>query len=663
MPQYKVTASSLNIRSGPGTSYKSLGTVSMGTILEIESDTKYGDNNNWLKLKDKFKGSVAYASASYLKKVTSPSAGGGYDGSKLSNSEVTTYSATGKLVTDTLLYHVDGFQNDNGVSASKGVIVKKGESVKILAKSNTGWYFISSENSTKVSGWIPQSVVNITKGNKVIEYADKESVEYNAAKNYADLFKSALTEIKTDEFDEVSYDILIKDDSLSAKSAKKILVKNLNGIHGVPYQFMDTVDRRYDSDTSLGRKYVERILSKMPLLLMTPGEPDFLPSYSKEEKNVILGALLGDKTDLDKILNTSGRYYTFKFNYAEYYEYVNSMLQMCAIYLGIQDKYHGNGYNKGYRQTLGSFRWEKAVNSELRGFINSQEYVAFYLDSETSISESISNDTDRSQIADLVNSFSAISRELQFLAGPISGIRVEALSPEDYNATLEDIQDLSRQIFGRNRLFDNLTEQFTTVGKGGKIAFPEIWSDSEYSKTYEITIKLRTPDADKLSWYLNICVPLIHLLGMAAPRQMGPNGYRAPFLVRAYYKGLFNCDMGIITNMSITKGKEGAWTVDGLPTEVDVNISLKDLYSMLSITNAKKTGVKNFLNNTCLMDYLANTCGVNINKAEIARTLDTYVLLTKNNMQSIYGSNWLKLQNGLSNLAASAYKKFASQTN
>ena len=33
-----------------------------------------------------------------------------------------------------------------------------------------------------------------------------------------------------------------------------------------------------------------------------------------------------------------------------------------------------------------------------------------------------------------------------------------------------------------------------------------------------------------------------------------PNGYVNPFLVRACYKGFFNIDTGIITDMSVTKG-------------------------------------------------------------------------------------------------------------
>jgi hypothetical protein len=658
MVKYKVTASSLNIRSTASTSGAILGSESKGTILEIASDTKY--NGSWLKLSKPYNGKTAYASSDYLSKIQTNSVAD-------TDAVIQEYSAKGKIASSTLIYSSDSLTSKTGkYSNSLGVTLVKNSAINITKKSSNGFYYITSSNATGKAGWVPIANVLVENENgKYTSSVSKTSVEYLASNNSTTTFNDLLTDTSNISVDanNIGY--------ASAQTAKELLVKNLNGIHGIPYQFMETVDRRLDSGNIIGRKYAERIVSKMPLLLMTPGSPDFLPTYNKNERIAILDTLINAvpkgtvvKGALDQILSTPGRYYTFKFNYSDYYGYVNSLLRMCSVYLNISDRVYTNGTKKSdYSCSLGSFRWEKIVNNELRGFINAQEYIAFYLDSETSISESFSTSTTTSKLADTVNSMSDVAKELQFLAGPIAGMRVEAFDDSNFEATMKDIQKISKEHLGNNRLFNNLAEQFATVGKGGKIAFPEIWEDTEFSKSYDISIKLRTPDADKLSWYLNICVPLIHLLGLAAPQQLGPNGYKSPFLVRAYYKGIFNCDMGIITSMSITKGKESAWTVDGLPTEVDVSISLKDLYSLLTITNADKTSVKNFLNNTCLMDYLANTCGININKPELTRTLETYVLLSKNKVTDTYGNNWLSIQNGLSNLANSAYKKFANQTN
>ena len=39
--------------------------------------------------------------------------------------------------------------------------------------------------------------------------------------------------------------------SFDEATAKKLLTTNLTGIYGMPYQFMDTVDRRIDDETNL----------------------------------------------------------------------------------------------------------------------------------------------------------------------------------------------------------------------------------------------------------------------------------------------------------------------------------------------------------------------------------------------------------------------------
>lgn len=660
---YKVTASSLNIRDKAGTDGTVLGSYSKGTKVSISNKPSLLYNKVWLKLDKPYLGKTAYIHKDYAEEIKNKSV---KDEDPKGTEEA--FSSKAVLVTTEFIYKISNTLDSKGISTSTTKSLKKGDKVTITKKSSTGFYYINSSNPAGIAGWIHIHAVNLAdKDGKLSTKISKDKVEVVEAINKSvNEYTSSLKHVKEISLTAANYEALIANQADSVKGANKILYKNLNGIHGVPYQFMDTVDRRTDPKNSIGRRYAERIVSKMPLLLLTPGRPDFLPSFNKTERNHIKDALINGLGklggNLETILTTSGRYYTFKFDYAEYYKYVNSLLRMCAIYLGVHKRQHGNGYGKGYHKALGSFEWQKALNRELRGFISTKEFVAFYVDSATSVSEDFSTDTTTSKLLPSLNSgVSDMAREVQFLAGPISGLQVEALDPENFEASMKDIKKISTRYLNNNRLFNNIAEQFATVGKGGKIAFPEIWDDTTFSKSYSVSIKLRTPDADKLSWYLNICVPLMHLLGFGAARQLGPNGYRSPFLVRGYYKGMFNIDMGIITSMSISKGKEGSWTLDGLPTEVDVDITIKDLYSLLTISKTSDTGILNFLNNTSLMDYLANTCGININKPEIERTLETYILLGKNSIQDIYGNNWMKLQNAMSNLAATAYGKFSSK--
>ena len=164
---------------------------------------------------------------------------------------------------------------------------------------------------------------------------------------------------------------------------------------------------------------------------------------------------------------------------------------------------------------------------------------------------------------------------------------------------------------------------------GGRMIFPEIWSDSSFSRSYSCKMKLISPSGDRLSIFLNILVPIYHLMAMALPKQGHGQSYYSPFLVRAYYKGLFNVDMGIITGLNITRGAEGEWTTSGLPTVAEVSFDIKDLYDGLFLSGGDDEFDISILSNISELDYIANTCGINVNDQEVMRTAKLFINLFK----------------------------------
>ena len=220
-------------------------------------------------------------------------------------------------------------------------------------------------------------------------------------------------------------------------------------------------------------------------------------------------------------------------------------------------------------------------------------------------------------------------REVGFLLGGASAatsMELDALVGANATGTDEMGQFIANSVSAQGSMRQFLTQiagGFRTVLAGGKLIFPNIWSDSSFSRSYDINFKFVSPDYDKFSWYLNILVPICHLLCLTVPRSTGPNGFVSPFLVRAFYKGLFNCDMGLVTNLNISKGSEGGWTRDGLPTVVNVTMSIKDLYGAISITETDSFKY-NILGNSLFMDYLSNLCGININEPDLMRTAELY---------------------------------------
>lgn len=446
-------------------------------------------------------------------------------------------------------------------------------------------------------------------------------------------------------------------------------ISNIRGIFGMPYQFMVSTDPRLSNKTdALGRKYAKEIVASMPLLLITPGTPRFMGKYGKKDKESVLEQFIGyaaghEENIKDLILGEDfGKYYTLEYAYNEYYKYVNPMCRFAARYMNLQDvKIDG--------VKLDSFRWAENTNDNFNKlFTVYRGCTAWYCDSDTQISDTFTNSTTPSMIGDKINSLSDYGRELQFLLGTAkseTGLALDKFtSAENLTTNMSNVNNFIDGVLGNSSsvggIFKTLTNSVQTVVAGGKLVFPELWGGSEFSRSYDIKLKLVSPDGDDLSVYLNIIVPILHLLGLVLPREaVKSHGYISPFLVRAYYKGLFNVDMGIITDMSITKGKESAWTPSGVPTTVDVSFTIKDLYNDMYMTNMDGMKYK-MMNNIILLDYIGNLCGININETDVIRGIDMYFTQNiKNRITDTWHLKiWGALDQWVTNRWASIFSKF-----
>lgn len=442
------------------------------------------------------------------------------------------------------------------------------------------------------------------------------------------------------------------------KMVSDLVITDPQGIHGMPYQFMESVDRRLKG-SKFGRKYSERIVSRMPLLLITPGEPNYLTGFSAQSKSNVskyLSAVgVGDSNDasLSDILKPDefGRYFTLDFAYKQYYQYVNSMLRQAARFLNIAGRTLPE--KKGKSTPLWKYDWSYNNNGYLPGVLSSEEYVAFYVESEANVQEQFSNQTSQSLLSSTFSKGTDMVNEFKFIMGSYgAGIDPANTDPNTISEMKSGFDEfIANSPLTNNRLIQRLYDDVSIVVSGGKIIFPEIWSDSSFSRNYSVDIKLRTPDNDTFSWYMNIFVPLAHLICLAAPRQVitkgdltDPNSYSAPFLIRCFYKGIFSIEMGLIDSLSITKGNRSAWTVDGLPTEVDVSLSLKDLYDVMAISRFIGRSSWKLIKNTAMTDYIATSCGCNINKPDIRRVVDLWLMQRYNAVADIPRQAWMGIQ-------------------
>lgn len=433
-----------------------------------------------------------------------------------------------------------------------------------------------------------------------------------------------------------------------------ILKTNLNGIFGIPYQFLPTVDQRI-GNSEIGAKYAEKIVSRMPLLFITPCRQVFMKGFDGTSKTEALASLVDGNSDAMKNINSVGKYYTTEFAYDEYYNYVNTMATQLSCFAGIGNEY----INLNGRKKIKDIQWSNAKNDSFKGYFNAKEAIVFYLDGLTSMSESFSNSTTESSLASTINGFSDQANELRFLIGKdsaLSALMDGAASVTDSitGALSGTISSLTGGMLG-----DLAKTGVSTVLSGGKIIFPKIWQDSSFSRSYSFDIKLRSPDHDTISIFMNILIPYIHLLAAVLPVGVddNPNGYMSPFLVKAYCKGMFNIDMGIITDLSVTRGAECQWNDDGLPTQIDVSLSIEDLYSSLFMSDEASSNLA-VIKNTSMMDFLSNMAGLNIADVEFGRRTKMLEYLTTSDLSRVPSNIWNKFDRKVSNIMSGLYNKF-----
>jgi hypothetical protein len=125
------------------------------------------------------------------------------------------------------------------------------------------------------------------------------------------------------------------------------------------------------------------------------------------------------------------------------------------------------------------------------------------------------------------------------------------------------------------------------------------------------------------------------------------------------YKGFFNIDLGLITNMSINKGAEGQWTPDGIPTTVTVSLTIEDLYDVMSITSSGAENLFSFdtVGNTALMDYIGTWCGIEMFKPEIGRLLNMAAINKVSTLRdTVIHGTWSRVQDSLATKIMNLYR-------
>lgn len=462
----------------------------------------------------------------------------------------------------------------------------------------------------------------------------------------------------------------------------------------------------------VGRKFLENVMLEAPVVTIIPGQPLYLPS-AKNKQSVsqgLLSAANGNLSVLFQALSNEGnineklRYYDFKQDYYTYMKYVNIMCQVAAAFLDLEDRdidgipltaYDWKNYrwnNSAYKTSvanitaaagdgfvdglkalgsravnaidnlLHSETQDKKVNAFVdtgdKSFMESLEdvltqvnFVQFYVDSSSGASETASNRTTQSKLQGIFDSADEFLKEISFIVNS-GGTDLEKFgqyAAEGGAAMLQSLNNSFSQGGGITGFFDRFLSSAKNVLVGETMIFPEIYQRSDFEKSYNIIVNLNAVYGNKMSYYIDLLVPLFHMLCLAIPKQTTANTHGSPFLIKAYYPGSFSCNLGIVSSITIDKSG-GSYTADGLPTSIKVTLSIVDLYSDLSMT---PTGdVILFLANSSLIEYIATSCGVNLTTPQLINRAKYFTTVIKSAINSVPEEIAMTLFGGLEDVIA-----------
>lgn len=647
----KVTVTTLTKRKGPGISYSKVGTLKKGTTISLVAKSKDKNGTTWYKIK----GSSQWVSGSSngksnFKVLESKTVATNKNQATPVNMEVEVTSAT---LTK---------RKGPGTSYSKVATLKKGANIKLVAKQTDGngttWYKIKGSS---------QWVAGTDKGNPTFKIIKNTPVDV-----------STVDPVSDDDVDESSEDVSTdKFYDLSQEDLKKLMNAQIstitpdsinNRLLGLPYQFLDTADIRIDKNNDMGRLFCYNIFSEAPIVSILPGSIKFLPDYKTSEKQIFQnlweGMENGDanaESALQNLIDDNGeaRYFDFELDYGNYIKYVNLLCRVTAILLGIGDKTPpglDTPYKKfdwGNYKYFNNYKLESGDSPNIfdsitdsisdtilttvdDSIMGSHQYLSIYVDPSTSFNETPSNEVSKSALEGKFDEMQSKIKEYSFFAYS-NALGNELNTIQGWITNIMDgISSIGSEGGFLNSLLGKGKQQ---IVNGSNLIFPEIWQDSTYDKSYTISTTFISPYGDKESIYLNCLVPMFHLLALALPKQTTANTYTSPFLVKMFSKGWFSCDMGIVESIQLDKGPDQSWSVDGLPTQVKVSLTVKDLYSRLMLSPSNSPSL--FFSNQGMIDFLGSTCGIDLSRPSIELKVKIAMSIFFNRVTDV-PTNWYR---------------------
>lgn len=304
------------------------------------------------------------------------------------------------------------------------------------------------------------------------------------------------------------------------------------------------------------------------------------------------------------------RYLTFKPAFKQFLSALQVLINRTSTSLFLRKMNSQTGSKSGFLTDI-TTALSVNENQKYRGF-------NLWVEKSTSISESVNNSFTSSVFEGLDSKVSRWSREVQ----AITGMNVASAAAKDSDVPVS----VDGGLFGAEAsLVGGIAQRARAALTGAKVIIPQIWDDSKFSRSYNISFRFTSPYGDDRSAYVNVILPFLFLLTCALPKQDGPSGQSVPFLLQMDCPGRFSTPMGVITDLSFIKGgSDMLFNASGLPMVIEGTFAVSDLYNSLSLPLENSQMLTNF----GTAAFLNNLVGASLYQSEdpgMAEQLSNYV--------------------------------------
>ena len=263
-------------------------------------------------------------------------------------------------------------------------------------------------------------------------------------------------------------------------------------------------------------------------------------------------------------------------------------------------------------------------------------------------SESFSNSTKDADVAGMINGASSTARNVRFtFSDGNSGIGLV----DEAIATVKNVVTGFLDGVALSGLMALAGSAFVDI--------PKHWDSSSMSgfNSQNFSFQLRPWAGNKMSRYQQMMIPLSMLLAAALPLSTGRQSYTSPFLCEMYYRGRNQVRLGMITDLSITRG-EGTmgWNNHSEMLGLDVSFTVADMSSVMhapigtGITGISSLWSGIFDDDSAFNDYLATLGNLSmadqiypsrklaINLAKKKLELSSY--FSRSHFSNAFGNGW-----------------------